>query len=126
MHVDPVIMTSRGTSTRSGSSSHGSRFGTRSSRTLSVAELPDPNTQRWVVARKAAVVAAVQNGILTIDGACRRYSLSLEEFLSWAHLVQYHGLAGLRVTRIRDYRACRSASSPDPEARALPTHAGER
>jgi len=37
------------------------------------AELPPPNTKRWVVRRKAAVVAAVRAGVITLEEACRRY-----------------------------------------------------
>jgi len=36
-------------------------------------ELPPTNTLRWVARRKAAVVAAVSSGMLTIEEACRRY-----------------------------------------------------
>ena len=34
--------------------------------------------------------------------------LSLEEFLSWQRLIDSHGLAGLRVTRLQDYRGQRA------------------
>ena len=40
------------------------------------AELPPPDTKRWVVRRKAAVVAAVRAGVITVQEACRRYQLS--------------------------------------------------
>jgi len=70
--------------------------------------LPHPNTKRWVVRRKAAVVAAVRNGEITIEEACRAYQLSEEEFLSWVRAFERHGLAGLRATRIQQYRASRS------------------
>jgi len=46
-------------------------------------ELPSPDTRRWVVRRKAVVVQAVRNGTITLQEACRRYSLSVEEFLGW-------------------------------------------
>ena len=69
-----------------------------------VAELPPPNTKRWVIRRKAEVVAAVRNGTISLEDACNRYKLSLEEFLSWQRLIDSHGLAGLRVTRLQDYR----------------------
>jgi hypothetical protein len=39
-------------------------------------ELPPPNTKRWVVRRKAAVVAAVQGGKITLEEALRRYQLT--------------------------------------------------
>lgn len=67
-------------------------------------ELPPPNTKRWVIRRKAEVVAAVRNGLISLDEACHRYTLSIEEFLSWQRLIESHGLAGLRVTRLQDYR----------------------
>lgn len=68
-------------------------------------ELPPPNTKRWVIRRKAQVVTAVRSGIISLDDACSRYKLSIEEFLSWQRLIDSHGLAGLRVTRLQDYRA---------------------
>ena len=67
-------------------------------------DLPPPNTKRWVIRRKAEVVAAVRKGVISLDEACRRYTLSIEEFLSWQRLIDSHGLAGLRVTRLQDYR----------------------
>lgn len=69
--------------------------------------LPHPNTKRWVVRRKAAVVAAVRSGEITIEEACRAYQLSEEEFLSWVRAFERHGLAGLRTTRIQQYRGSR-------------------
>jgi|SRR5690348_12416959 transposase-like protein len=73
--------------------------------------LPPPNTKRWVVRRKAAVVAAVRSGAITIEEACRYYQLSEEEFRSWERAFEMHGLPGLRTTRIQQYRAPRSARS---------------
>ncbi len=72
---------------------------------MTFADLPPSDTQRWVVRRKAAVVAAVRGGLLTLDDACRRYTLSVEEFVSWEKGIERHGVAGLRVTRLQDYRA---------------------
>jgi len=71
---------------------------------LTLDDLPAPNTKRWVVRRKAAVVQAVRTGLITLEDACRRYTLSVEEFLSWERALQKHGLRGLRVTRLQDYR----------------------
>jgi hypothetical protein len=70
-----------------------------------LADLPPPETKRWVIRRKAAVVAAVARGVLTLEEACARYRLSVEEFTSWQRLIQKHGVAGLRTTRLQDYRA---------------------
>jgi hypothetical protein len=71
---------------------------------LTVASLPSPDTTRWVVRRKAEVVAAVNGGLLTIDEVCARYNLTLEEFASWQRAVDRSGMQGLRVTRIQHYR----------------------
>ena len=67
-------------------------------------DLPPPGTTRWVVRRKAAVVAGVRAGLLSLDEACERYRLSVEEFLSWQSTIERHGERGLRVTRLKDYR----------------------
>lgn len=73
-------------------------------RRLTLSDLPSPNTKRWVIRRKAQVVMAVRGGLLTLDEACERYDLSVEEFLSWQRMIDRHGLPGLRVTRIQEYR----------------------
>ena len=49
---------------------------------LTLDTLPPRSTTRWVVRRKAEVVAAVNGGLLTVDEACERYGLTLEEFAS--------------------------------------------
>lgn len=68
-------------------------------------DLPSPGPQRWVVRKKAIVVTAVRGGLLTIDEACERYTLSVDEFMTWQRDIDAHGLAGLRATRIQQYRA---------------------
>ncbi len=68
-------------------------------------DLPPTNTKRWVMRRKAEVVAGVRNGLISLDDACQRYSLSMEEFLSWQRLIDSHGVRGLRATRLQDYRS---------------------
>ncbi len=67
-------------------------------------QLPPPGTKRWVIRRKAAVIAAVNQGLITLQEACERYTLSLDEFLVWKRLVNEYGVKGLRVTRLQDYR----------------------
>ncbi len=71
---------------------------------LTQADLPSPQTRRWVASRKAVVVAAVRGGLLSLDDACQRYRLTADEFLTWQAQVDRDGLKGLRVTRIQDYR----------------------
>ena len=53
-----------------------------------------PSTTRWVVRRKAEVVSAVNGGLLTVDEACERYGLSLEEFAGWQRAVDRSGMPG--------------------------------
>ncbi|HEY7749324.1 MAG TPA: DUF1153 domain-containing protein [Aestuariivirgaceae bacterium] len=72
---------------------------------LTIADLPPPGTRRWVIRRKAEVVAAVRGGLLSLEEACNRYTLTVEEYLSWQRSIDRHGLAGLRTTRIQQYRA---------------------
>lgn len=71
---------------------------------LSRADLPPPDTRRWVASRKAVVVRAVVFGLLTRAEACERYALSEEEFDLWLRAVQAHGLDGLKVTSLQKYR----------------------
>jgi hypothetical protein len=68
------------------------------------AELPPPNTIRWVARRKAAVVVAVRAGKITLEEACSYYQLSEEELLGWQHSLDSHGLRGLSVKRLQGYR----------------------
>ena len=70
----------------------------------SSAYLPPADTIRWVPRRKAAVVAAVQSGVISLEEACRRYRLSEEEFHAWERGIATHGVAGLRITRLQIYR----------------------
>ena len=67
-------------------------------------DLPSPDTKRWVVRRKAVVVHAVRNGSISLQEACRRYRLSVEEFLAWQRAIDRYGVPGLRVTRLQIYR----------------------
>ncbi|MFC4351527.1 DUF1153 domain-containing protein [Fodinicurvata halophila] len=71
---------------------------------LTIEDLPPRNTKRWVIRRKAEVVAGVRAGLITLEEACEMYTLTLEEFMSWQRLIDEHGLYGLRITRLQDYR----------------------
>jgi hypothetical protein len=67
-------------------------------------DLPSPQTKRWVPRRKAQVVAAVRGGVLSLDEACHRYSLTVEEFLSWQRALDRFGLEGLCITHAQECR----------------------
>ena len=80
------------------------------SRLPNIDDLPSPDTNRWTIWRKAAVVTAVHKGAISRDEVCRIYSISTEEFLNWEHLLGVHGPPGLRVTLGRKYRDPKSTS----------------
>jgi len=71
---------------------------------ISRADLPSPDTRRWVASRKAIVVKAVLFGLISQSEALERYGLSEEEFGFWCKAAQVHGDKGLRVTAIQKYR----------------------
>jgi len=73
-------------------------------RTPSVTGPPPKNPRRWVASHKAAVVAAVSSGAITIEEACRRYEMSEEEFLAWQYAFESHGILGLRAGCVQKYR----------------------
>ena len=66
---------------------------------LTLADLPAPGTTRWVIRRKAEIVAAVRGGLLSFEEACDRYALTADEFLAWQD---------------RSPRPCRTAHDPNP------------
>ena len=71
---------------------------------MTVTDLPPRDTKRWVIRRKAELVAAVRGGLLSLEEACERYALTVDEFLSWQRSIDRYGLLGLRATRVQDYR----------------------
>ncbi|QQR69907.1 MAG: DUF1153 domain-containing protein [Alphaproteobacteria bacterium] len=66
--------------------------------------LPPADTKRWVMRRKAQVVAAVRKGDISPEDACTRYNISPEELQSWQKLIESHGVTALRATKLQDYR----------------------
>lgn len=71
---------------------------------LTRADLPDAKTKRWVASRKAAVVRAVEHGLISADEACKTYHLSEEELDAWHAAVEEHGEAALKATSLQRYR----------------------
>jgi hypothetical protein len=80
-----------------------------------IGDLPPPDTKRWVARRKAAVVAAVRNGAIGLDEACRRYLLSEEEFLAWERGIEKHGVPGLRISRLQIYKQAPQLRNAKPQ-----------
>lgn len=73
-------------------------------RVMSRADLPPPDTRRWVASRKAAVVRAIEAGLITRDWALDRWSLSEDELASWEQAVTQHGEDALKTTHLQRYR----------------------
>lgn len=71
---------------------------------LTMEDLPASATTYWVSRRKAEVLAAIDGGLLSVDDACERYRLSLEELGAWRRSVDRAGIAGLRITKVQRYR----------------------
>ena len=59
--------------------------------------LPSFDTKRWVASRKAAVVIAVREGMISRGKACDWYQLSSEELASWEVAFKRSGAIGLRA-----------------------------
>ncbi len=83
-------------------------------RPVRMEDLPPANTKRWVMRRKAIVVAGVRAGLITLEQACDRYNLSTEEFQSWQRLIERHGVRGLRTTRLQQYRSRETGHASAP------------
>lgn len=66
--------------------------------------LPPDDTVRWVPSRKAAVLNAIRDGQISLEEACRRWRLSIEEIQLWQRAMDKVGPPGLRVTRVQIYR----------------------
>ena len=66
---------------------------------ITINDLPTPDTKRWVMRRKAEVVAAVRGGMMSQEDACERYRISIDEFRRWQQLIDNGGLLALRATR---------------------------
>ena len=73
-----------------------------------VENLRQSNTTRWVASRKAAVVHAIKEGLLTVEEAGGRYSLSTEELLVWQERLDRHGPRGLLASHLQTSRAIRT------------------
>jgi hypothetical protein len=98
---------------------------------LTIDSLPPAGTTRWVARRKAEVLAAVKGGLLSVEEACERYDLSLEEFIHWQRAIERSGVPGLRVKSVQRFRSVISqgASKRSPIADPQPNeplHASQK
>jgi hypothetical protein len=63
--------------------------------------LPPDDTVRWVPSRKAAVLAAIRDGHVSLEEACKQRAVSKV------------GTPGLRVTRVQIYRPLFEQDEPN-------------
>jgi Protein of unknown function (DUF1153) len=64
---------------------------------LMLCDLPPAHTTRWIARRKAELVVAVRGGLLSVEEACRRYVMTVEEFRAWERAFERFGMPGLRT-----------------------------
>jgi hypothetical protein len=66
----------------------------------------------------------VRTGRITLEEALQRYQLTEEEYRSWERAFEQHGLAGLRGTRLQQYRGARATeprtSKTNPPIKTVP------
>ena len=67
-------------------------------------EHPTADSQFVALQVEIAAPEPYGGGLLSLVEACSRYTLTVEEFLAWQSSIDRHGLAGLRATRIQQYR----------------------
>ena len=90
---------------------------------LTLDTLPPANRPvYWVPRRKAQVIAAIAGGLLTIEEACERYGISLEELAAWNHAAARSGLHGLRTTHRKTYKKLWSQQEREAERLEQLTH----
>ncbi|MGJ8611832.1 MAG: DUF1153 domain-containing protein [Octadecabacter sp.] len=68
------------------------------------ADLPAPETRRWVASRKVCVVRAVAYGLISREDAKQTYGLSDDELNEWETAVRDHGEVALKATALQKYR----------------------
>jgi len=54
---------------------------------LTKADLPPAGVGRWTARRKAEIVIALRGGLLSLEEASERYSLTVEELAAWQRLI---------------------------------------
>jgi hypothetical protein len=64
---------------------------------------------RWTAGHKAAIVAALRNGTLSLAEICERYQLGEEEVADWVAVFEHSGVAGLHVKSRHRRRMHRAA-----------------
>ena len=67
--------------------------------------MPPDASGRWTMRKKAEVLTAVSEGLLSLDEACDQYNLSPAELASWKTAIGRAGVEGLMAKNL-----CRPSS----------------
>jgi Protein of unknown function (DUF1153) len=78
-----------------------------------VAHTPPTRPARWMPQTKAKVLDALFGGFISLEAACERYGLSIEECLTWQRAMKRFGVAGLQITKTQKYSRRLSAHHSD-------------
>lgn len=70
-------------------------------RSITMDDLPSPDTKRWVPNRKAIVVIAVRSGLISLEAVLNRYRMTEREFQIWEHGLNDAGTEGLKTTKFQ-------------------------
>ena len=71
---------------------------------LTLADLPAPEHEAMGYPAQGGSGGGCPRRTSSLDEACRRYTLTVEEFLAWQRAIDRFGMAGLRATRVQQYR----------------------
>ncbi len=82
---------------------------------LTVDTLPPADTVRWVPRRKAQLLCAIREGLISRQDVYDRYGVSDAELFSWEKLLDDHGLGALRVTSTQRYRKSTTSTGEDAQ-----------
>ena len=74
---------------------------------VTIADLPAATQRRWTPNRKAVVVSAVQNGIISLEAVLSRYDMTEQEFRLWEAALREPGAHGLKSTQYSRRKASR-------------------
>lgn len=71
---------------------------------ISISDLPEHSTTRWVASNKSAVVRVFMAGLVSEVDILDRYQLSREEFQSWIKRYIAGGKNALKATKLQEHR----------------------
>lgn len=80
---------------------------------MTAKDLPPANTRSWTVMQQAKVVTAVRSGLISSDGACGRYGLTVQELEGWQEMLK-DGISAFRTRKIENSEHVHPSSNTAP------------